>query len=48
MRNKWAPLFASLLISAPTYAIVGGEDVEIEELEKENNFSFWYQYEPVF
>ncbi len=40
MRNKWAPLFASLLISAPTYAIVGGEDVEIEELEKGNNFSF--------
>ncbi|MBR9786593.1 MAG: trypsin-like serine protease [Vibrionaceae bacterium] len=40
MRNKWAPLVASLLISVPTYAIVGGDNVELEELEKGNNFSF--------
>ncbi|MFN1548979.1 S1 family peptidase [Vibrio natriegens] len=41
MRNKWAPLFASLLISAPTYAIVGGEyDLPVSQGTFEDEFAF--------
>lgn len=42
MRNKWAPLFASLLISAPTYAIVVDENTYVQKTQQDfdNNFSF--------
>ncbi len=40
MRKKWIPLLASLLVSSNVYAIVGGENVEIEEIEEGSDFSF--------
>ncbi|MGY0615326.1 S1 family peptidase [Vibrio sp. FJH11] len=41
MRNKWAPLFASLLISVPTYAVVVTEDdVPVSQQAFEEEFSF--------
>ncbi|WP_368074897.1 trypsin-like serine protease [Vibrio natriegens] len=42
MRNIWAPLFASLLISAPTYAIVVDENTYVQKTQQDfdDNFSF--------